>query len=105
MLRFENVATPFTAFTVNVPLKVADGEPGPREIVTAFVAPATTPPLMSCTATVTAGDIVTPAVAADGDCAKASFVAGRLLTVNAELVRSEERRVGKEWRSRGSPYH
>src|ERR1051326_2093868 len=86
MLRFANVATPFTALTVNVPLKVADGEPGPREIVTAFVAPATVPPLVSCTATVIAGLIVTPVVAADGDCVNASFVAGRLLTVNAELV-------------------
>src|ERR1051326_5879752 len=86
MLRFENVATPFTALAVNVPLNVADGEPGPSAMVTAFVAPDTTPPLVSCTATVTAGDIVTPAVAADGDCVNASFVAGRLLTVNPELV-------------------
>src|SRR4029434_11324566 len=25
--------------------------------------------------------------------------------VDSEEIRSEERRVGKEWRSRGSPYH
>src|SRR5690349_2530152 len=87
MLRFENVATPFTAFTVNVPLNVADGEPGPSAIVTAFVPPATTPPFVSCTATVTDGDIVTPAVAAEGDCVKPSFVADdELFTVNAAPV-------------------
>src|SRR5689334_11733460 len=86
MLRFANVATPFIAFTVTVPLKIAEGEPGPSAIVTAFVAPATTPPFVFCTATVTGGLIVAPAVAAEGDWVKASFVAGRLLTVNAELV-------------------
>src|SRR5205809_1002009 len=85
MLRFENVATPFTALTVKVPFNVADGDPGPSAIVTALVAPATTLPLASCTATVTAGEIVTPAVAELGELANASFAA-TLATVNAELV-------------------
>src|SRR5437773_2351814 len=84
MLRFEKVAIPLTALTVVVPLNVADGDPGPSAIVTALLAPATTLPLASCTATVTAGVTVVPAVAEDGDCVKASFVA----------VRSVEVRVG-----------
>ena len=71
-LRPLKVATPFCGVAVSVPAR-----PLPRvsAIVTGFVAAVTGLPLMSSTATVTAGVMVAPADALEGCCTKASLAA------------------------------
>src|ERR1051325_11821753 len=44
-------------------------------------------------------------IASEPEVAPATFDAGGGVIAETILVRSEERRVGKEGRSRGSPYH
>ena len=83
MLRLLNVATPFLGVAVSVPVRPL---PLVRARVTGFVADATVFPLLSWTATVTAGDMVAPVKAFEGCCKKASFAGG-----SAEvMVRVEE---------------
>jgi hypothetical protein len=83
--RFENVATPFTAATLNVdpPLKTP---PLLIAIATVEESVVTTLPLASCTCTVIAGLIALPAVVVDGCWRNASFVAAPLVMLNALLV-------------------
>jgi hypothetical protein len=71
-LRFLKVAMPFCGVAVNVPPRPV---PPPRASVTGLVAVVTVFPLLSCTATVTAGVIVAPVVALVGCCTNANFVA------------------------------
>jgi len=82
MLRLLNVATPFLGVAVSVPVRPL---PLVRARVTGFVADVVFP-LLSWTATVTAGDMVAPVKALEGCCTKASFAGG-----SAEvMVRVEE---------------
>jgi hypothetical protein len=87
MLRFENVATPFTGVAVSVPDSTP---PGPAlfamAIVTGFVAVVTTFPDESSTLTCTGGVIEAPAATFDGWTVNATFDGGRV-TVKFRAVR------------------
>src|SRR5689334_14058573 len=86
MLRFENVARSVARRVGKVSINVALGEPGPSAIVTAVLAVDTRLPAPSCTATVTAGAIVAPAVAELGELVKANFAGAGFATVKLVLV-------------------
>jgi hypothetical protein len=73
MLRLLNVATPFLGVAVSVPVRPL---PPVRARVTGFVADVRVFPLLSWTATVTAGEMVAPVKAFEGCCTKASFAGG-----------------------------
>src|SRR5580700_7631863 len=83
-LRFENVATPATAFVDVVPFN--GPVPVPIPIVIEFVAVVTTLPSVSSIDTVTAGVIELPATTLLGCCVKASLDAAPAVTLNALLV-------------------
>ena len=85
MLRFENVATPATAFTSAVPPNVPIDGFVPMAIVIWFVAVVTTFPAASSTLTWTAGVIEFPAPTRLGCTVNASLVAAPK-TLNALLV-------------------
>src|SRR5437870_12125441 len=89
MLRFETVATPFTAATLVVPARVPPPGLVPIAMVTVPVKPATVLPASSCAATCTGGEIGLPAVVVLGWTTNASRVAA-----GEVVARSEERRVG-----------
>src|SRR5438270_561435 len=82
----ENVAMPFAAFWVAVPLRVPLPGFVPMAIVTDAVLVVTTLPPASCTCTVTAGVIEEPAAVFDGCVPKASFVAVPTVILNELLV-------------------
>jgi hypothetical protein len=86
MLRFENVATPATAFTVAVPDSVPPPGFVPMAKVTAFVAPVTTFPCASSMLTCTDGAIDTAIVTLLGCAVNANCVAAPAVTLNALLV-------------------
>jgi hypothetical protein len=73
ILRFENVATPFTAFTVFVPERVPPDGLVWMAMVIAFVAVETIFPNESSTVTCTAGAIEAPVVTLEGCTVNASF--------------------------------
>src|SRR4029079_14150941 len=73
--RAEKVATPFTAATVFVPLKVPEEGFVPIASVTEAEEEVTTLPFASRTSTLTAGVIAAPAVVLEGCTLKASLVA------------------------------
>src|SRR5206468_2145907 len=75
MLNFENVATPFTAFTLVVPDSVPPPGFAPSATVIRPVKPVTTFPASSSADTRTAG-IVWPACVVCGCVVKATWVAG-----------------------------
>src|SRR2546425_3442165 len=100
MLRVENVATPLAAATVVVPARAPPPGFVPIAAVTLPLNPVAVLPCASWTVTCTAGVIVAPAVVLVGCTVNTSWLAGP-----GVMVRSEERRVGKECRSRWSPYH
>ena len=81
MLRFANVATPFTAFAVSVPAKVPLEGFVPMAIVTAFVAEVTVFPEPSWMVTCTAGVIAAPAPTFAGCTLNTSFVAAPVVAV------------------------
>ena len=89
--RLLNVAIPFTADAVAVPLSVEPAGFVPMEIVMLFVAVATSAPVASRTPTWTAGVIGAPSTTLDGWTVKASCVATLEPTValNALLVAEE----------------
>src|SRR5581483_3371871 len=80
------VATPATAFTVFVPLRVPDAGLLPIATVIEAVLLVTRLPPASCTCTVTAGVIDEPDCVLLGCWAKASLVAAPAVMLNAELV-------------------
>src|SRR5262245_40776460 len=86
MERLENVATPLDAATVVVPDSVPP--PGLVPIATVMLAVelVTVFPNASCTATCTAGEMLTPAVALLGCTVKATRFAAAGLTLNAAEV-------------------
>jgi hypothetical protein len=86
MLRFENVATPFTAFTVVVPESVPVDGLVPMAMVTAFVAVVTTFPEESSILTCTAGAIEEPAATAEGCTVNATFAGGGVTVTVAALM-------------------
>src|SRR2546425_13263142 len=100
MLRVENVATPATAATVAVPDRVPPPGLVPSAAVTLPLNPVAVLPSVYKAVTCTAGATVTPAVVLVG-----CTLNTRRLAAPAATLRSEERRVGKECRSRWSPYH
>ena len=73
--RSEKVATPFTAATVFVPLKVPEEGFVPIASVTEAEEEVTTLPFASRTSTLTAGVIAAPAVVLEGWTLKASLFA------------------------------
>jgi hypothetical protein len=73
-VRVLKVATPFCGVAVNVPARPV---PPTRASVTGLVAEVTGFPLLSSTATVTAGEMVALVKALVGCCTKASFAGGR----------------------------
>jgi hypothetical protein len=73
-VRLLKVATPFCGVAVNVPPRPV---PPTRASVIGLVAEVTGFPLLSSTATVTAGEMVAPVKALVGCCTKASFAGGR----------------------------
>src|SRR5947199_6113041 len=81
MERSLNVATPLEAVRLNVPLKVPPAGLVPMDIATDAV-PTRLPPA-SCSCTVTAGLMETPATALLGCCPKTSFAAGPTFTVTS----------------------
>ena len=81
-----NVATPFTALTVVVPLRVPLLGLVPMATVTEAVLPVTTLPPASCTCTVTAGVIEEAAVAFDGCVPNTSLAAAPTVMLNVSLV-------------------
>src|SRR5437870_702807 len=82
MLRFETVATPFTAATLVVPARVPPPGLVPIAMVTVPVKPATVFPAPSCAATCTGGEIGLPAVVVLGWTTNASRVAaGEVVTL------------------------
>src|SRR2546430_14986153 len=112
MLRSPKLATPAAAATGMVPWSA----PPDGFVLIASVTPPVNPvavlPNGSRAITLTAGVIVAPACVMLGCTVNASFAAAAGEMVNDWLgavsdpaVRSEERRVGKECRSRWSPYH
>src|SRR5438034_471186 len=76
MLRFENVATPFTGVAVFVPASVPPLGLAPSAMVIGLPKVATVTPASSCAATGTAGEIVLPAVVLVGSTVDARWVAG-----------------------------
>jgi hypothetical protein len=87
MAKFENVATPFTAFCVSVPARTP---PGPAlfamAMVTALFAVVTTFPDESSTLTCTAGVIEAPTATLVGCTVNATFAGPAAVTLNAVLV-------------------
>src|SRR5436189_10769 len=86
MERLENVAMPLDADTVAVPDSVPPPGLAPMATVMLAVELVTVLPNGSCTATCTAGEIATPAVAFDGWTVKASLEAAAGLMLNAVEV-------------------
>src|SRR5437870_4770681 len=88
MLRFETVATPFTAATLVVPARVPPPGLVPIAMVTVPVKPATVLPASSCAATCTGGEIGLPAVVVLGGTTNASRVAAGVgaVMLNVALV-------------------
>src|SRR3954464_711092 len=86
MDRLENVATPEDAATVVVPDSVPPPGFVPIATVTEALELVTVLPNASCTATCTAGERLTPAVALLGCTVKASLDADAALTLNADDV-------------------
>ena len=84
--RFPNVATPFTAFTVFVPLNAPLPGFVPMATVTVAVLPVTMLLFASSTWTVTAGVIAAPAAVLEGWTPKTSLVAGPGCVVTFPLV-------------------
>jgi hypothetical protein len=84
-LRLLKVATPFCGVAVNVPAKPV---PPTRVSVHALVAEVTGFPLLSSTATVTAGEMVAPVEALVGCCTKASFAGGRGVLTLAVMLKA-----------------
>src|SRR6185295_10108010 len=82
----ENVATPPDADAVVVPDSVPP--PGLEPIATVMLAvePVTVLPNASCTATCTAGEMLTPAVALVGWTVKATFAAAAAVMLKVEEV-------------------
>src|SRR2546428_7910911 len=93
-LKSTNVATPFTAATGVVPLRIAPPGFVPSAIVTLPVKLGTGFPAASSAVTCTAGLIAAPASVVDGWTVKASWVAG-----------SGVSRVGGQGRGRWPPAH
>jgi hypothetical protein len=83
-VRVLKVATPFCGVAVNVP---ARPEPPTRASVTGLVAEVTGFPLLSSTATVTAGEMVAPVKVVVGCCTKASFAGGRGVLLPAVMLK------------------
>src|ERR1700722_6053464 len=86
MLKFEKVATPLTALTVAVPLRVPLPGLLPIAMVTELVAVVTVLPFASSTLTVIAGAIVPPVAVLDGCTPNTSLVAAPGVMLNAELA-------------------
>src|SRR5436190_14929843 len=86
MARVEKVDTPFTAPTVTVPDSVPP--PGLVPIATVMLAVelVTVLPNVSCTATCTAGEIATPAVAVVGWTVNPTLAAAAGVMLNADDV-------------------
>ena len=84
--RLLKVATPLVAATVAVPLNVEPPGFVPIDIVIVAELVVTTLPLVSCTCTVTAGEMLAPAVVFVGCCAKASLLAVPAVMLNVPLV-------------------
>src|SRR5512144_1563627 len=85
MERLENVATPADAATVVVPDSVPPPGLAPMATVMLALDPVTVLPNASCTATRTAGESATPAVASVGWVMKASCAAAATEMLKAEL--------------------
>jgi hypothetical protein len=83
-VRLLKVATPFCGVAVNVPARPV---PPTRASVTGLVAEVTGFPLLSSTATVTAGEMVAPVAALVGCCTKASFAGGRGALLPAVMLK------------------
>src|SRR2546426_157627 len=105
MLRPGKEATPATAATVLVPDRIPVLGLVPIATVTFPVNSVAVLLLASSAVTCAAGVIAPPAVVLLGCTENTSCVAVPAVMLNAVLVRSAERRVGKEWRSRWSPIH
>ncbi len=86
MDRLLNVATPLTALTVTVPLRLPLLGLVPMATVIEAVLLVTTLPPASCTCTVTAGVIEEVAAVFDGCVPKASFAAAPTVILNELLV-------------------
>jgi len=84
--RFEKVATPLTAATVFVPLRVPEAGFVPMARVTEAEEEVTTFPFASRTSTFTAGEIAAPAVAFEGWTLKASLFAAPGVMLKELLV-------------------
>ena len=78
-----NVATPLTAATVRVPLKVPPPGFVPMAIVTLLLLPVTTLPLASSTETCTAGVMLAPTAVLLGCVVKATLLAAAAVTLKA----------------------
>ena len=85
MVKLGNVVTPFTGVAVAVPPSIPEEGLLPMAMVIELVAPGTTLPLVSSTATCTEGIIEAPAFVLVGCTRKASLFAGRI-TLNAVLT-------------------
>jgi hypothetical protein len=83
-VRLLKVATPFCGAAVKVPARPV---PAARASVTGLVAEVTGFPLLSSTATVTAGEMVAPVKALVGCCTKASFAGGKGVLLPAEMLK------------------
>ena len=86
MLRFANVATPFTAATLVVPESVPPPGFGLSATVTVPVNPVAVFPCASCAVTCTAGVIAVPAVVLLGWTLNTSWLTVPDVTLNAALV-------------------
>jgi hypothetical protein len=83
-VRLLKVATPFCGAAVKVPARPV---PPTRASVTGLVAEVTGFPLLSSTATVTAGEMVAPVKALVGCCTKASFAGDRGVLLPAAMLK------------------
>ena len=83
-VRLLKVAAPFCGVAVSVPPRPV---PPTRASVTGLVAEVTGFPLLSSTATVTAGEMVAPVNALVGCCTKASFAGGKGVLLPAEMLK------------------
>src|ERR1041385_9131746 len=89
MLKFPNVATPFTAASVVVPDNVPPPGLAPSATVTFPVNPVAGFPCASCAVTCTAGVIAAPAAVVLGCTENTSCVAVPAVILNAALVAVE----------------
>src|SRR5438094_10517829 len=85
MLRFANVATPFTAATLVVPESVPPPGFAPSATVTVPVNPVAVFPCASCAVTCTAGVIAVPAAVLLGCTLNTSCLPVPAVTLNAAL--------------------